>query len=1204
MDIILIIIILILILISIFFVFFNKPTKKSERFNNMKIRDNFMNEIIPFDYNDSHIDYYCFSLSSYYFNEKYKNEYIVNNTDNIAKLSFIYGYGDIIPPNSKLIQNNLFITNLHIQYDNPSNIMNAQFQYNDNYNNNYKYIPIEYSTDKAPLTLSINKMIDTAIIPTLTEKRSAISIDFNSISSTVSKFGSNYFNDKINVSFYGYCSENTRDSDNNITQLIGSRFPPIKQIENFEKTQMKFTDSVSAQNYLNNLAINYMFFKEILNTDIIIQIGQTESITIPPQTMLNESTITLMSGQVKIEANSYGLNLINYSSLNINGGVCTSNVSGIQVSSDSIININGGILNCTNDKLNFGFAKSITNEGTINMVKGALNITNLVGTGITNGKKINITGGTLNINNSGGTGIDNKLSSSQITVSKNAILTVNSTGIGIKYIAGSTINILNKIYTNDINIFPDNNPTTTTIQIPPPIINDPTTTTIQIPPPIINDPTTTTIQIPPPIINDPTTTTIQIPPPIINNSTSSQRAIINETPLTQYNKLFTVQFALSDSDVSDGGMFEYSPQNHIIVYNYFKSIKYTKEIKDSLTDLKNTTLNKPLDDDYFTDLASKLNGTDNSMTTINTSTLIPNVDTRLNTYYLEKNPELSNIIKPDTIINFVTMVKKDNGEFKINQDVLTQQPNNIIAIPLISGQVVSLVDSESNTNTSGVDPKPLINITRNNNDISIDGGDTLIPVGTVFQIPKLGIIYKFISIGSPMLLKGIDSPKIKPSYELKYDMKDITNIYSTILCQSNAILKKNQSTTSPNIDTNNTQTLLTLKSNYTNESSILSNMFISNIHIQYNGTTDGVKCQLINGKNIINLDITTSSPPQTKNKNNDLANIKTQIINTTMPMPDGLVIPSEDILIPLTSNNTKSHILISFPIQNQTTNGSGNGFNDSNFNKDSITIAYYGYFRKNIVTSEDVVFVYEKKLPEVNAIPNMTLYAGEGFENTRVEKFQATGPLYPNLFSVTLPISSSNIDTDGNVTGINNDIQIPSILSSTISCFNEGTDILCYSNMKEEYCKIQDIRPGKLVKTYKHGYRKVIKIGKRSSTNNPDNWMECMYKLPKEKNMTDDLIISGLHGIMVDSLNREDIEKYKELKAFDNLTKIDNMFVLVAAASNRFTKITDNNTYTYYHLILDNESDMNARYGVYANGVLTETPTVKIFDENKFELLE
>jgi len=172
------------------------------------------------------------------------------------------------------------------------------------------------------------------------------------------------------------------------------------------------------------------------------------------------------------------------------------------------------------------------------------------------------------------------------------------------------------------------------------------------------------------------------------------------------------------------------------------------------------------------------------------------------------------------------------------------------------------------------------------------------------------------------------------------------------------------------------------------------------------------------------------------------------------------------------------------------------------------------------------------------------------------------------------------------------------------TCFNEGTKILCLNNLgKEEYIPIENLRKGDLVKSYKHGYRKIDLIGKNSMINNPEKFNECMYKMEKTDNngLIDDLIVTGGHAILLD-----DLGDYKEEndKLFGGLTQmIDNKYLLLSAVSNDFKKIEDINLYTYYHFVLENNGNDDERFGVWANGILTETPSKKIFMKRKFTLL-
>ena len=172
------------------------------------------------------------------------------------------------------------------------------------------------------------------------------------------------------------------------------------------------------------------------------------------------------------------------------------------------------------------------------------------------------------------------------------------------------------------------------------------------------------------------------------------------------------------------------------------------------------------------------------------------------------------------------------------------------------------------------------------------------------------------------------------------------------------------------------------------------------------------------------------------------------------------------------------------------------------------------------------------------------------------------------------------------------------------SCFNEGTKILALDkNLNEEYISIQNLQKGDLVKTYLHGYRKITSIGKGKMRNDQNKWDKCMYKLEKTESngLIEDLIITGGHSILVD-----DLKNYKEENdtLFGGLSpKIDDKYLLLASVSTDFIKVKDMNIYTYYHLTLENNGNDDERFGIWANGMLTETPSKKQFDQYDYTLV-
>ena len=169
------------------------------------------------------------------------------------------------------------------------------------------------------------------------------------------------------------------------------------------------------------------------------------------------------------------------------------------------------------------------------------------------------------------------------------------------------------------------------------------------------------------------------------------------------------------------------------------------------------------------------------------------------------------------------------------------------------------------------------------------------------------------------------------------------------------------------------------------------------------------------------------------------------------------------------------------------------------------------------------------------------------------------------------------------------------------ACFNEGTQIL-YMNkqMVDEYIRIELLRPGDFVKTFKHGYRKIDMIGRNVLINNPNIYSKCMYKMEKTdtNGLIEDLIVTGGHSILVDSITDEERVLNDEL-FWGPTPMLDKKYLLLAAVSKQFKPMKNKKPYIYYHLVLDNEDEDEARYGIWANGILTETPSKEYFKKTR-----
>ena len=156
-------------------------------------------------------------------------------------------------------------------------------------------------------------------------------------------------------------------------------------------------------------------------------------------------------------------------------------------------------------------------------------------------------------------------------------------------------------------------------------------------------------------------------------------------------------------------------------------------------------------------------------------------------------------------------------------------------------------------------------------------------------------------------------------------------------------------------------------------------------------------------------------------------------------------------------------------------------------------------------------------------------------------------------------------------------------------CYEKNTLILVLENEVEVYKKICELKVGDIVKTYKHGYKK-IKMIKSFDYNmtNITRLKRCMYKM-KDHNV----IVTGKHGLLVDELTTEEIKNIK--KCGTSVRCIDDKQVLPACASDKFEKITDIFEFELWHFVLEND-DESKNYGIYiTDGILSESCSEKAF---------
>jgi hypothetical protein len=159
-----------------------------------------------------------------------------------------------------------------------------------------------------------------------------------------------------------------------------------------------------------------------------------------------------------------------------------------------------------------------------------------------------------------------------------------------------------------------------------------------------------------------------------------------------------------------------------------------------------------------------------------------------------------------------------------------------------------------------------------------------------------------------------------------------------------------------------------------------------------------------------------------------------------------------------------------------------------------------------------------------------------------------------------------------------------------IVCFKKGTKILCENDV---YIPIEELKINDLVKTYKQGYQKIIKIAHSRLCDYVQSAYNQMYTYSRESNpdLIEDLHLTGGHSLLLDTLTDEESNDMKKIHwPTTEEYMVEDKFKLLACFSHKLHISTEQNA-EIYHLTL--EPPENAKpsyvYGIYANGILVES---------------
>jgi len=167
-------------------------------------------------------------------------------------------------------------------------------------------------------------------------------------------------------------------------------------------------------------------------------------------------------------------------------------------------------------------------------------------------------------------------------------------------------------------------------------------------------------------------------------------------------------------------------------------------------------------------------------------------------------------------------------------------------------------------------------------------------------------------------------------------------------------------------------------------------------------------------------------------------------------------------------------------------------------------------------------------------------------------------------------------------------------------CFLEGTKILCYDPVSQQEVQrnIETLRTGDLVKTTMDGYKAIDTIG-TSKIYNPVNSMRSknrLYRYAKENHpeLTDDLVITGCHAVLVSELSDEERRDLVDIQGKVYVT--EDYYRLIACVDKRSIPYEKEGLFNIWHFALENDN-YYYNYGVFANGMKVETASKRMMKE-------
>lgn len=165
-----------------------------------------------------------------------------------------------------------------------------------------------------------------------------------------------------------------------------------------------------------------------------------------------------------------------------------------------------------------------------------------------------------------------------------------------------------------------------------------------------------------------------------------------------------------------------------------------------------------------------------------------------------------------------------------------------------------------------------------------------------------------------------------------------------------------------------------------------------------------------------------------------------------------------------------------------------------------------------------------------------------------------------------------------------------------VTCFLKGTRIKVEG---DKYIRVEDLKKGDLIETFKSGYQPLEIVGKSRIYHSPDDKRRTkdrlyVYKKHRNGNLTEDLCVTGMHSALVFDLTKDQMESVYD--TLEDIYLTEGLYRLPACVDERSEIYDEEGYFDVYHIALAN-ADYYGNYGVYANGLIMETTSLRYLKE-------